>query len=439
MNQNTVISNSLFNTSTASLLLDKPHLKDEEDIPQTNRFSMIATNKVSRPSFNFPKEKIKNLMNQPLMIRRKTANEPIIHYNGPYETLDQLPEDKYSWIVSESFGTDSQTTNPLVDYPKYIVFRKPHRAHAPGIGYQNLQIERPKSKGIFYLRVLQINNPYTTKACHIKPTITIDNEVFYGSYTLSQKYGKFGTQATMDETYLIDFCKESTATFSIHSKTKNVLGSINSHFKRPEKCLGSREFEIRMSPAEKKIERITLKDSNTDEQHQILIIYGTFVSENVMTLLHNRPVYDGYITVYTKGSYTPRWNRYWARLSPECFQLYDFEYKDKRKPACEIPLVSLLDVFNPPIDDDERLVDVGSLGLALQFSDHVLDETEVVSDVLEYRIYILPDDAQRAKEWEESFRQVLKLIKEFRYDSCFDATRFDQHDRSMYISSKFLW
>lgn len=99
----------------------------------------------------------------------------------------------------------------------------------------------------------------------------------------------------------------------------------------------------------------------------------------------------------------------------------------------------MLDVFNPPIDDDERLVDVGSLGLALQFSDHVLDETEAVSDVLEYRIYILPDDAQRGKEWERSFGQVLSLIKEFRYDSCFDATRFDQHDRSMYISSKFLW
>lgn len=84
-----------------------------------------------------------------------------------------------------------------------------------------------------------------------------------------------------------------------------MLGSINSHFKKPEQCLGSREFEIKMSPTEKKIERITLKDSNTDEQHQVLIIYGTFVSENVMTLLHNRPVYDGYITVYTKGSYTP--------------------------------------------------------------------------------------------------------------------------------------
>lgn len=130
MNQNTVISNSLFSTSTADLLLDKPHLKDEEDKPQMNRFSMITTNKVSRPSFNFPKEKIKSFMNQPLMVRRKTASEPIIHYNGPYETLDQLPQDKYNWIVSESFGTDSQTTNPLVDYPKYIVFRKPHRAHA---------------------------------------------------------------------------------------------------------------------------------------------------------------------------------------------------------------------------------------------------------------------------------------------------------------------
>ncbi len=98
-----------------------------------------------------------------------------------------------------------------------------------------------------------------------------------------------------------------------------------------------------------------------------------------------------------------------------------------------------MEVFHPPIDDDERLVDVGSLGLALQFSEHVLDETEEITDVLEYRMYVLPDDLKSCKEWESAFTEVAALIKEYRFDDCFNATRFDRDDKSMFISIKFLW
>jgi hypothetical protein len=92
---------------------------------------------------------------------------------------------------------------------------------------------------------------------------------------------------------------------SVHSRAKNFFGSISSHFNKPEICLGSHEFDITISPSEKKIERITLQNSETDDQYQILVVYGTFVSTNVMTLLQNKLIYEGYITVYTKGRYTP--------------------------------------------------------------------------------------------------------------------------------------
>ncbi|KAG0745536.1 hypothetical protein G6F57_003438 [Rhizopus arrhizus] len=433
-----MISNPILDQSSTSLLMDKPHLKDSDALPLMRQNSRFSKNKF-RNSFLLPKDRIKSIIHHPLMNRQKTPSEPIIHYNGPFETLDQLPEDKYEWIVSESFDMNDQPANPLLDYPRSVVFRKPHHINASAFGFHGTQTQRPKAKGTFYIRVLQVNNQYLSKTCHIKPSITIEDEVFYGSCILSQRCGKIGTQATMDETYLIDFYGESTATLSVHSRAKNFFGSISSHFNKPEICLGSHEFDITISPSEKKIERITLQNSETDDQYQILVVYGTFVSTNVMTLLQNKLIYEGYITVYTKGRYTPRWNRYWATLSPEGFELYDFEYKEKRKVLYKIPLGSLLEVFHPPIDDDERLVDVGSLGLALQFSEHVLDETEEITDVLEYRMYVLPDDLKSCKEWESAFTEVAALIKEYRFDDCFNATRFDRDDKSMFISIKFLW
>ncbi|RCI03302.1 hypothetical protein CU098_001435, partial [Rhizopus stolonifer] len=105
----------------------------------------------------------------------------------------------------------------------------------------------------------------------------------------------------------------------------------------------------------------------------------------------------------------------------------------KRKEIHKVPLGSLLKIFHPPIDDDERLVDVGSLGLALQFS----DQEKYSPEVLENRMYILPDDQKSCKEWETAFTQIADLIQEFRFDARFDATRLD--NKTVSISSKLLW
>ncbi len=57
--------------------------------------------------------------------QRNDISEPLVHYNGPLETLDQLPQEKIAWITKES--TDSEELRqPLLDYPRSIVFRKPH-------------------------------------------------------------------------------------------------------------------------------------------------------------------------------------------------------------------------------------------------------------------------------------------------------------------------
>jgi hypothetical protein len=109
-----------------------------------------------------------------------------------------------------------------------------------------------------------------------------------------------------------------------------------------------------------------------------------------------------------------------------------------------------LDVFHPPTDDDERLVDVGSLGLALQFSHESLLEDKMLHHPdFEYRMYILPDNQERSQEWEKALMHAASLINEFRYDENYAATKVKQDDihtvqnqddlGTMIISSKFLW
>jgi hypothetical protein len=97
-------------------------------------------------------------------------------------------------------------------------------------------------------------------------------------------------------------------------------------------------------------------------------------------------------------------------------------------------------------------VDVGSLGLALQFShESLLEDKTLHHPDFEYRMYILPDDQERSQEWEKAFMHAASLINEFRYDENYTATKVKQGNtravhsevqddlETMVISSKFLW
>jgi len=88
---------------------------------------------------------------------KKTAksmdNEPLVHYNGPYQTLESLPAEKLNWIKDEQ--TSTLVKNPLTNYTKSIVLRKPltrsqtYPALTSNAYSRSLQT---KPKGMFYLR-----------------------------------------------------------------------------------------------------------------------------------------------------------------------------------------------------------------------------------------------------------------------------------------------
>ena len=54
----------------------------------------------------------------------KGGSDPIVHYNGPCDTLDQLPAEKLAWIKREPVSAEG-LRHPLLDCSGSIVLRKP--------------------------------------------------------------------------------------------------------------------------------------------------------------------------------------------------------------------------------------------------------------------------------------------------------------------------
>ncbi|ORZ18021.1 hypothetical protein BCR42DRAFT_436771 [Absidia repens] len=162
------------------------------------------------------------------------------------------------------------------------------------------------------------------------------------------------------------------------------------------------------------------------------------MSNRAQSLLANQVLYADFITVYVRGSIIPRWQRYWGVLQATKLTLYDFEYKETKAAQVILPLDGLGKVFYPSHieDDDEQMVDVGRLGLALQFT-----ASQLPSYGTGNRIFILPDDNHSCQGWEESFSYSASLVEEFKMaldDKNSSVPRFTNNG-SLTIPDKFLW
>lgn len=86
------------------------------------------TSSISSPSLSFTLFK-KRLPSKSISLHSLKRLEPIVHYNGPYHTIDQLPDEKWQWIRHPSLAESQQgLQNPLANWiSSSLVFRKPYR------------------------------------------------------------------------------------------------------------------------------------------------------------------------------------------------------------------------------------------------------------------------------------------------------------------------
>jgi hypothetical protein len=112
-------------TMTHSLTNDNED--DDEDYHEDEENSRRFVHK-SMSSFSFMSFKKKQTPTKSISTNMIKKMEPIVHYNGSYHTLEQLPDEKWQWIKRPSLAESQQgLQNPLATCSTSIVFRKPHR------------------------------------------------------------------------------------------------------------------------------------------------------------------------------------------------------------------------------------------------------------------------------------------------------------------------
>ncbi|KAI9286203.1 hypothetical protein BC943DRAFT_379471 [Umbelopsis sp. AD052] len=347
-----------------------------------------------------------------------TVTKPIVHYNGPIRSLDEFSKETMEWLqkgaVAEGAALNSRKKNAVV-FKKALTQGK--RSTPKGNRTQFVP------KGLFYFRVLQITSKSSAKCRDVRCELQIENEVCSSELMRSTRCGKSSAQANFDETFLFDVEGPFVANLSIYSQAKGS-SFLRSNKKALEVCLGKESIEFdTIGPTEKRIHRIDLKgwpENSSTDNFQILVSIGLHVNHRTMAVVNQTRFYEDYLTVYVRSGMTPRWRRYWAILKGSNLGLFDFEYREDRPPIAIIPLQEFLSAFHPAVDDDERQVDVGSMGLALQFSDMCLS-TEMQKDerlrdlsIFERRMYILADNMISLSQWEKAFEYISLVMGECR-------------------------
>ncbi|KAI8644325.1 hypothetical protein BD408DRAFT_340857 [Parasitella parasitica] len=220
---------------------------------------------------------------------KKTAknvdNEPLVHYNGPFHTLESLPVEKLNWIKDEQ--TSTLVKNPLTNYNKSIVLRKP------------------------LTRILQVIATDTSKTRLFRCGVQVNQETCLSSQITSEKTGRQSSIAQFDETFLLqvafDVDNQTTATISIYAQNKSS-SLFQSRSQKQEACLGQETIQIALHPKSKTTERFVLNSNPAAGQSndiQLLVVHGTFVSRRTQNMLNNTILFEDFITAYVHTGMVP--------------------------------------------------------------------------------------------------------------------------------------
>ncbi|KAI9256274.1 hypothetical protein BY458DRAFT_441879 [Sporodiniella umbellata] len=201
--------------------------------------------------------------------RPSAVLEPLVHYNGPQHTLEDLPVEKLHWIKEDLLNNGMK--NPLAHYSQSIVLRKP-------------------------MKLLQVIATDSSKVRSFRCTVQVNDETCTGSFVTSEKSGKNGSIVQFDETFLFDIEQDTQATLSVFAKNRSLFGA-----KQQEVCLGKETIDIGLCYKPKSAERFVLNDDphlGQSNDYQMLVVHGTFVSRRSQILLNNTVLFEDYITAH---------------------------------------------------------------------------------------------------------------------------------------------
>ncbi|KAK5815121.1 hypothetical protein F5H01DRAFT_380233 [Linnemannia elongata] len=355
---------------------------------------------------------------------RECPNQPLLTGAGPGPGQlggDVLKSERAWDVVVPSPGDGRQSSADLV---------------APGRDFLKTGYYNPnEATGLALVKLMQVTNRATSKLFDIECNLRIGN-VERTSHPARSFKDNPGNTATMNEVFLFDveeaFQLEIEVTGTpIATKFGTMAGFSNTQSVN----LGYLHLPLALEPLEKSVRtyklRRTIHMMDGSQQPlasaaaikaqgkekidcEIVVMIGVHVLEEPVDdrSWESEVLFEGHLTVMTRGLRMAAWKRYWAVLQGNAVKLYDVEYQTKRDPITTISLAHVLSVQPPDYDK----VDVGSNGFALVISPKGIDMTNATEEDLasnmDNNIYAFTDSAHLHESWNLQLERAMVRYRE---------------------------
>ncbi|KAG0056335.1 hypothetical protein BGZ83_005454 [Gryganskiella cystojenkinii] len=391
----------------------------------------------------------------------KEEQPALIHCPPSVASLDQFSQERHDWVLkclnhhhqgskdqgatTKEITTGTPATNSdilksetawdAVEGYEYAQLHVPLSTPAEKSGYHNPN----EATGLVFIKLMQVSNRASAKVFDIECSLRIGSCERTSHPTRSFKDNP-GNTATMNEVFLFDvnapFQLEIDVTGTpIATKFGTMAGFSNTqqvqlgqlHLDLPLETMDNsvRTFKLKRVLPPSAIEGSqpthSIKSLHAKEKAdcEIIVMMGIHILKEPVEdkSWETETLYQGNLTVMTRGSRRSAWKRYWAVLEGSSFKLYDAEYQMKRDPVAVISLGHIRGIQPPDYDK----VDVGANGFSIVLEKESVDLSSkkelfehdpLEFEQLDYNVYAFTDSAYLHEIWNASLEEALEQYRE---------------------------
>ncbi|KAF9357262.1 hypothetical protein BGX26_004005 [Mortierella sp. AD094] len=344
---------------------------------------------------------------------------PIIHCPPSISSLEHFSPQRRAWIQNWPQTPSAQLSNVLKSGQAWDTVDETHFTNQNLV---NSAYNNPNEPiGLLFVKLMQVTNKATTKIFDVEWNLRVGN-VERTSYPARSFKDNPGNTATMNEVFLFDvhepFQLEMTVTGNpVPTKFGTMAGFSNSQ----TTVLGQLDLSFCLENMEKSVRTYKLQRSAEDSNKssvksdcEVVFMIGLHVLEEPVEdrSWEAATVYQGFLTIMTRGGRMASWKRYWAVLEGRAMKLYDAEYQQKRSVLGVIPFAHISCVQPPHYEK----VDVGSNGFSMLIDPHGVDMRSQSNNVdpseLDYCVYAFTDSSHLHEVWNAHLDEALEQYQE---------------------------
>ncbi|GJJ77785.1 hypothetical protein EMPS_10144 [Entomortierella parvispora] len=399
----------------------------------------------------------------------KEEQPALIHCPPSVASLDQFSKERHAWVLQclshgtaaakgtghgatsagSSANTDilkTQTAWDTVEGYEEAGLHVPNAAPTEKSGYHNLN----EATGLVFIKLMQVSNRASAKVFDIECNLRVGSAERSSHPTRSFKDNP-GNTATMNEVFLFDVNAPSQLEIEVTGTPIATKFGTMAGFSNTQRVhLGQLQLDMPLESMDNSIRTFKLKRvqhpstltdgaaspaTTTSTPHssrtptslhakektdcEIILMMGVHVLKEPVEdrTWETETLYQGNLTVMTRGTRRSAWKRYWAVLEGSAIKLYDAEYQLKRDPVATISLGHIQGVQLPDYDK----VDVGANGFSIVLSQQAVDLSQKAElfehdplefEQLEYHVYAFADSPFLHEVWNANLEEALEQYRE---------------------------